>query len=62
MINQVWLYPEDTQDLIKEGVDLMMKTAIKLIGDGSKPKKELLDATASKDTEENTQDKIQGDQ
>jgi hypothetical protein len=48
--------------LIKEGVDLMMKTAIKLIGDGSKPKKELLDATASKDTEENTQDKIQGDQ
>jgi hypothetical protein len=26
------LYPEETQKLIQEGVDLMMKTAIKLIG------------------------------
>jgi hypothetical protein len=26
------LYPEDTQKLIKDGVDLMMKTAIKLLG------------------------------
>jgi hypothetical protein len=26
------LYPEDTQKLIKDGVDLMMKTAIRLLG------------------------------
>jgi hypothetical protein len=31
------LYPEETQRLIKEGVDLMMKTAIKLIGSKERP-------------------------
>jgi hypothetical protein len=31
------LYPEETQRLIKKGVDLMMKTTIKLIGSKEQP-------------------------
>jgi hypothetical protein len=29
----VGLYPEDTQQMIREGVDLMTRTALKLIGE-----------------------------
>jgi hypothetical protein len=55
------LYPEDMQNLIKERVDLNLKTAIKLIGGGGKLKKELMDAVANKDVEGGSKDKLQDD-
>jgi hypothetical protein len=51
------LYPEDTQKLINDGVDLMMKTSIKLLGrkDGSS-------ALALKDKDSDMPSDAEGDQ
>jgi hypothetical protein len=54
VLTQYWagLYPEDTQKMIAAGVELMMKTALHLLGKKGRPRSVLMLKDVSEDKED----------